>query len=891
MKTQIRRATVILTVCVLACATSAVADIIEKADTSMPLNTAESWVGGIVPGPNDIASFSTNFTSRVFTLGEDLSWLGLSITGNPGGNPTFNLDSNTLTLGAEGMYLAPTSDRDYTFNNRLALSADQTWTSVRRHVYLAGGLALDGHTLTLSGNNTKEFRKAVTGAGRLINTQGTLTFSRQGVLASGAELVLQGSCTFNLSENAISNQTDPFCNRLSLHGSTTANLHGSTTQHAVISNATALSYHFGGQPIVAVHAKANYQTTFISENLLRIPQAGSVFIRGTHLGQHDPADSVPNTANVLFLEAPALSGHDGMEGTTNVSILPGVLVSTNSTDTTGIGLATYDLIKGVRPLDIATEYTQELVDGEDNGNNLRIENVAGAVDSATKVFTITNDTAINSLSFRTSGSGVNGGIVIEAEAESDAVLKINSGVIFASLAVSSPNSDKSSMVYLHAPIDLNGQQGLVHHGIATSGMSNGNGNGLLEITGCISNDNGQGIVFAGAGSTHFNSGASTYTGPTIINSGFLRLLGQLPGHVILNGGSFQCTHRIPDWADITINAGTYYQKSGATNSGDGGGENFNTLYMTGGNYTCGSGGGGTMIFTNAYASGGVWGMARGTDAKAYGDVVLSGTAVTLSSGNGSERNGAVLSAYERFIITNTLADAYQPLVIGYNNGTRNEARLILTNPEAGFFFFGNPENTNTTFISANAIPAETAKRGAIRLVGEYPFDIGNGAAEIDLYIGADVTDNGTVPGGLVKLGAGTLQLAATNTYTLGTRVEAGALLLDGATLTSQVDVFTGAVFGGTGTVQSNVVLAANAGLALSPTAPLAVEGTIAAGGTVEVTLLDAIPEEDDPFLLASATSVSGTFVLAPEFADKWHVSSKNTGIWLSKNTGSIFLIR
>lgn len=95
------------------------ANVISKADNADALNLGSSWVGGVAPGANDIATWDATLTaSRTYSLGDNLSWLGFAVPANPGGNLAFN-SGNTLTLGREGIYTTP--DRSITFNCGIVL--------------------------------------------------------------------------------------------------------------------------------------------------------------------------------------------------------------------------------------------------------------------------------------------------------------------------------------------------------------------------------------------------------------------------------------------------------------------------------------------------------------------------------------------------------------------------------------------------------------------------------------------------------------------------------------------------------------------------------------------------------------------------------------------------
>jgi hypothetical protein len=139
------------------------ANVISKADNADVLNLGSSWVGGVAPGLNDVATWDAALTaSRTYTLGENLSWLGFAVPANPGGNLVFN-SGYTLTLGREGIYTTP--DRSITFNCGIVLGTNQTWLVGANTTIPAATVDTDGYTLTLAGGGTKQFKNTIIGGG------------------------------------------------------------------------------------------------------------------------------------------------------------------------------------------------------------------------------------------------------------------------------------------------------------------------------------------------------------------------------------------------------------------------------------------------------------------------------------------------------------------------------------------------------------------------------------------------------------------------------------------------------------------------------------------------------------------------------------------------------
>jgi len=121
---------------------------IQKADNANALNDTASWVGGVVPGAADIASWGPTVTSANSTsLGANLSWQGITLS-NPGGAIAIG-GANTLTLGTAGIDMV-TATQDLSITSNLALaSGGQTWNVATGRL-----LSITGGTITRSTGST-----------------------------------------------------------------------------------------------------------------------------------------------------------------------------------------------------------------------------------------------------------------------------------------------------------------------------------------------------------------------------------------------------------------------------------------------------------------------------------------------------------------------------------------------------------------------------------------------------------------------------------------------------------------------------------------------------------------------------------------------------------------
>jgi fibronectin-binding autotransporter adhesin len=179
-------------------------------------------------------------------------------------------------------------------------------------------------------------------------------------------------------------------------------------------------------------------------------------------------------------------------------------------------------------------------------------------------------------------------------------------------------------------------------------------------------------------------------------------------------------------------------------------------------------------------------------------------------------------------------------------GTSNLNALILGSPGcAGTLDFQNPINLGGRDRTIIAL---------------------NGSADVDGIMSGVISS----ANGIIKLGAGTLELSAANTYTGTTAVNAGRLLLSGSIASTNVTVASGATLDGTGTIAGPVTVAAggtlsvgasigtltiNNSLTLSSSSKTVVEINAATGARDQVTGLTTVAYAGT---LIVATNIAGT---------------------------------
>lgn len=171
-----------------------------------------------------------------------------------------------------------------------------------------------------------------------------------------------------------------------------------------------------------------------------------------------------------------------------------------------------------------------------------------------------------------------------------------------------------------------------------------------------------------------------------------------------------------------------------------------------------------------------------------------------------------------------------------NNLTLNGGTVDLTYSGTGVVYstesFQVIGNVTVGGLAASTIQSSAAVAvQGMALVGNRTFAVADvtASAATDLTITAELENSDSNNGAVTKTGAGTLSLNAANSYTAGTTVSAGTLLLGNggtgsATGTGAVNVASGATLAGDGTVSGAVTAAGT----LSPGSSI---GTLTLGST------------------------------------------------------------
>lgn len=853
-----------------------------------------SWVGGVVPGANDVAYIqnTANAETVTFTFTNDVHWAGIHFDAPVSKDFSLNLyGAGVLHLGSQGFRGATSNTKNINVSVTLHLTADQTWDFQSGALNRTSGYTyFNDHTLTIEGTVKKEMKQNMIGPGTLLFRGSYWTFT-DGILTDDIDVVLDMQDPNRSFTYGDLYDVDVAKSLTVLSDSNFRIDADGMWRHVTNSIPSAINLKNGLFIFSLGHGRTP-KMTFYAPALER--EKGMYLLRGSDLGMTPLTNTTAYGFNLALGTAPALRGAALGTGTLT-PILHAAVVDSNEGGY-GRGFGTYDDEFGVRALDLATEYTNAITDGQSALDNLRIHN--NGVGPITSLTTAPL-TTINSLTMtEDAGAGACGIIVTSAP---NATLRINSGMIFAYQAMTNTPTVADSLVLAVPNLDFNGQDGLIYVRETKYG-SNGGLNAPFRYRSNPTNLSTNGLFFYGPSSGAYiyleNAAVNTYTGPvTLGGKAFVRLANDtkdktILGQLIVDGASCQISdHELADdTADIILRSGSVLIKTGATNSGNGGSETFRDLMIFGGKYTHSGDAGGNSSMRNASVFGGEMNQTRSTETTVRSDMMLAGGVLTLNSNTASERSGARVIIKGNLTISNTVSTtAYNAINLGYSY-YRNPDYLSLTNKLS---VIGNAVNPNAVAITRVYNSDSRTMLAEIRLNDEVECFVTDGAADIDFDVDANFADNGTVVGKLVKTGAGTLRMTAiTNALTGGIDINEGRLVLDGGA-SSDIAVATGATLAGDGTVDADLTFADDAVFEVeildeTTAAVLDVAGTVTASG--EVTVPVAQDQADGEWLVMTADSFDAEFVSTNP---RWALYPRNGGteLWLTKKLGTLIVVR
>lgn len=123
------------------CAAALPAADVTKLGSGTDLLDGASWLGGAAPGASDIATWDGSSLATGLTLGTNVTWQGVRITGSSGSGTVGVTGAGVLSLGSSGINLEG-SAVSATFGNALALAEAQSWrVNAGRTLTVSGALS------------------------------------------------------------------------------------------------------------------------------------------------------------------------------------------------------------------------------------------------------------------------------------------------------------------------------------------------------------------------------------------------------------------------------------------------------------------------------------------------------------------------------------------------------------------------------------------------------------------------------------------------------------------------------------------------------------------------------------------------------------------------------
>jgi autotransporter-associated beta strand protein len=818
------------------------------ANTVVSTLNAENWAG--------------NFT---FTGSQNLNLGAGAIT--MAAPLTLTVSADTLTVGGaiggttNGVFdITKAGNGTLTIGENVALTGNTTLSNINAGTEIFAGTISDGghgYGLTMASAGTLGLTGVDTYSGPTQITSGSVKLSGAGSAAS-SDFTVGPAATLAFDDTSATGSSSLGATRAK-----SVTLGGLGSAAALTVTATG---NVAGNTVDtitnALTAGAGFETVTLTPNTTTTPQntqldagsfarsaGGIILFRGTNLGVNSLASNTAGATNIKFATAPTLSGVSGGSGTT-VGVVTGAYGDVSATGlgaTTG-GLMTYDSTSGLRLL-TASEYTSAIVDGQTTLNNVLYNSNATSGPLTTNLTSA--NTTINSLSLIENGTqqASPGLQAITISGSTGAVLTISSGMIYASQSLASATTTAGYQLISVPTLNFGSKEGVIIDA-QTNGISNSFFSGGLDITSAITGT--AGITLGGGGFIELSGANATYTGGTTYDGPGTLILNAgatiAAGNFVINGGTVRATTNNTLTAgssgtNLILNGGSLNGQNG--NSGSAATFSMNNYTQNGGSYSSGSGGhgGGMTIAGTMTLNAGSYSLSNTSVTTVAGLATFNGgTAITASSSDtiasGKYNSGLVFNG--GLAINNIASGTYTPISIGAGASGDTGATVNL-GANTSVTFTGN-SNANTVTILGQT---GAGGAGVIQLNGTNNFNIGDGAAAVDLTVTAPLI-NGATTGALSKSGAGTLLLnGGPSTYDGGTTLSAGTLDIAGAATLGDSNM-------------ANVI----AGVSVSG-------GTLDLGGTTQVV--------DSVNVTGPSTIQNGSLEAAGEFGDPAYTVSNAAG--------------
>ena len=783
----------------------------------------------------------------------------------------------TGVVSFNGGILGLTGTADY--SSQFSQAANQAYninnTSI---VTFATAMKSVGGTFTKSGSSvlTSTANNTFTG-GTTLNAGTMILSGASGALSASSTITLKGgglTLTNTGAGNSAVNRLSDTANVV-LAGGTLA-LGGSDQSGTGVSETIGtLTAGAGGSgtPVVTVTAGIGGSTRLTAGSYSRTAGSLAVLANGVGLGS-----TATSNSQLQLTVAPALVGTTdpltaGINANAkNTSIAPG-LVGEATANSGGTGTATgnantfltYTAAGGLRPLNPIDEFTANAITA---GSNTRL----------TTATSMTASTVINSLVFGGSSAGntlalstgttltntsgmilfaptanvastITGGTV--AFGASEGLIYAGSVASVAQVITSAVTGSNGLTVAGPGIVTINGNltlsggtltnaQHFLHLGGANNlagaaVVSSAGGGGILYIDNAAALDGASGVTLTNGSQLRYTVGTATIGAPATYGDGVTS------GNLYVQGPSNVTDLTLSGLQTLNSPAVTVFQSYN---------NNGNSLAFTGG------------ITSTAQGTGGVQFQSAGTAATtSYHRFSLSGTlnyaGPTILEGVSNQRLAMVNTTLPATTVLQFQADNVQTYQFDLNGTKQTVAGLQST------AIVGVGQVINSSTASAGSLTVNNAASyvfagnlgtvGAINAGGTAPNATGSTAT---IILGEGTSNNFS----LTKGGAGTLTLTGAGSYTGGTTINAGRLLVANATALGTGGVGYGASGGTLATPagalsMANLITTANTASTIAPGA--SVNSNVGVVGALTLTAgLNLANGATIPFDLASTTALS-----------------------------------
>ena len=557
-----------------------------KANNTTSLNNGASWVGGNEPGIYQRGVWNSTVTAaNTVSLGGDQTWAGIRIV-SPGGLVTIN-GSATLGLDDSGVDMA-SATQNLDVNCPVQLVSPSNWNVALGRTAMFDGVISGYPGLTINGAGTVRLNAANTYGGDTTVSAGTLVANNNFALSTG-RLVLNGGALSNTASCTLGNDITLGANTtVSVGASQTLKLNGSIAGNASLTKTGTGTLTLAGVNSYTGTTAVSAGTLAVGEPNALLSTAGITLAGGSVLQPEldgivlTAPITVGSTGTTATISAPTnapgsgivstLTLRSALTGSGNVTFFSSVVQNALSTVFLGAP-STY----GGSTLLNTTASNDGITAGEE-----QIIVKLGVHNALPPGTVVTIDGGNGNGTGRFAEINLNGfhqqlaGLTNIARSGAKGVLRTQRVV----------NSNIS------APATLTIQSS---GNFTFSGILGGSASGSVAASAMPGSANGNnfGLTKTGAG-TFTLSGANTYTGDTIVNSGTLALGAS---NVISSTSDFIIGNATLDAATFTENLGTL-DITGAANINLGTGAALSFANSSAIDWT-----GGTLNLTGPFVSG------------------------------------------------------------------------------------------------------------------------------------------------------------------------------------------------------------------------------------------------------------------------------------------------